>query len=191
MLVRALAHTLGADAVFVALHVAAARARTSGLVRWDNAAACTRGRCRPDGYGVCRLGNRDIGFFLEYDRGTERARDYAGKWAAYYAYRDSGRAAADYASFPTILVVTACSEEPVVRSARAAAAGRVPLPILVTTTGWVAGHPQGLLGPIWCTPESPQRRSWVPESAGTEACQRLPRRPAICFTERATVWGRR
>ena len=99
-LVRALAHTLGADAVFVALHLAARGSRGDGLVRWDNAAACVRGRCRPDGYGVCRLGGRDVGFFLEYDRGTERARDYAGKWAAYYAYRDSGRAARDYTSFP-------------------------------------------------------------------------------------------
>jgi hypothetical protein len=161
--VRALAHTLGADAVFVAVHVGLSDGRGNGLVRWDNAAACTRGRCRPDGYGVCRLDGRDVGFFVEYDRGTERARDYAGKWAAYYTYRDSGRAAHDYTSFPVILVVTAGSEEPVLRSARAAAMGRptAALPILVTTVGWIAGHPRGILGPIWRTPSSSARGYWL------------------------------
>ncbi len=168
-LARALAHTLGADAVFVALHVASRGGRGDGLVRWDNAAASARGRCRPDGYGVYRLGGRDVGFFLEYDRGTEKAAQYAGKWAAYYAYRDSGRAAQDYAAFPTILVVTAGSEEPVLRSARAAAVGRAAaLRILTTTTGWVAAHPQGMLGPIWRTPDSADRHFWVrgPNNSG-------------------------
>ncbi len=161
-LVRALTHTLGADAVFVALHLALSDGRGNGLVRWDNAAASMRGRCRPDGYGICRLDGQDLGFFLEYDRGTESARDYAAKWAAYYAYRDSGRAAADYASFPTILVVTAGPEERVLRSARAASVARPgsTLPILVTTTGWIAGHPQGIVGPIWRTPQDLARESW-------------------------------
>jgi Replication-relaxation/Winged helix-turn-helix DNA-binding len=162
-LLRALAHTLGADAVFVALHVALSRIPGDGLVRWDNAAASMRGRCRPDGYGVCRVGGRDVGFFLEYDRCTESARDYAAKWAGYYAYRDSGRAAADYASFPTILVVTAGPEERVLRSARAAAVGRPgsALPILLTTTGWIDWHPQGIVGPIWRTPNRSARGYWL------------------------------
>jgi hypothetical protein len=125
LLVRAVAHVLRADAVFVALHVALSdRRRGSGLVRWDNAAAAMRGRCRPDGYEACRLDDRDVGIFLEYDRGTESARDYAGKRAAYYAYRDSGRVARDHATFPTILVVTAGSDEPVLPRARAAAIAR-------------------------------------------------------------------
>jgi len=162
-LVRALTHTLGSDAVFVALHLALSEGRGNGLVRWDNAAASMRGRCRPDGYGICRLDGRDVGFFLEYDRGTENARDYAAKWAAYYAYRDSGRAAADYAGFPTILVVTAGPEERVLRSARAAALTRPAssLPILVTTTGWIEGHPEGIVGPIWRTPDSSARGFWL------------------------------
>jgi Replication-relaxation len=162
-LVRTMAHTLGADAVFVALHVALSKTAGNALVRWDNAAAAMRGRCRPDGYGVCRVGGRHIGFFLEYDRGTESARDYAAKWAAYYAYRDSGRAAADYASFPTILVVTGGSEERVLRSAGAGLVVRPAsaLPILATTTGWITGHAQGMLGPIWRTPDSSARRLWV------------------------------
>jgi hypothetical protein len=122
-----------------------------------------RGRCRPDGYGVCRIDGREVGFFLEYDRGTETARDYAGKWAAYYSYRDRGRAAEDYASFPTILVVTGGPEERVLRSARAASVARPTpaLPILVTTTSWIAGHPQGMLGPIWRSPNHLARGFWL------------------------------
>ena len=167
---RALAHTLGADAVFVALHLACARIRGGGLVRWDNAAACTRGRCRPDGYGVCRFDGQEVGFFVEYDRGTARARDYAGKWDAYYRYRDSGRAARDFTSFPTILVVTAGSEDLVMRTARAAAMGRATagLPILVTTTGWIAGHREGILGPVWRSPACADRRYRLRGSAAED-----------------------
>jgi hypothetical protein len=171
-LVRCLAHTLGADALFAAMHLVASRNSRGALVRWDNAAACARGWCRPDGYGVCRIGACEIGFFLEYDRGTQRARDYAGKWNAYYEYRDSGRAARDYASFPLILVVTVGSEQPVLRSARAAAVGRwsEPLPILCTTTGWIAAHPRGMLGPIWRTAWSGKRREWT--NAGQRVLER-------------------
>ena len=80
------AHTIGANAVFVAL------VRTSRLVRlrggrdaleeWRSAAACARMHCRPDGYGCYRRGESRFGFFVEYDRGTERGREYAAKLAA-------------------------------------------------------------------------------------------------------------
>jgi len=168
-LVRALAHTIGTDTVFVALHLAATETH-GGLVRWDNAAAALRGRCRPDGYAVWRLAARDVGVFVEYDRGTERASEYAGKWAAYYEFRDDRRASQDYTSFPTILVVTTASEEPILRSARAAAMGRpsAPLPILVTTTSRISSHPQGILGPIWRTPERPGRCALAPTASAAE-----------------------
>ena len=66
------------------------------------------------------------GFFLEYDRGTMSARDYAEKWAVYYDYRDSRAYELDYDGFPTILVVTTdnTAEERIARSARAASVGR-------------------------------------------------------------------
>ena len=47
-----------------------------------------------------------FGFFLEFDRGTEKPSEYAAKIAAYYYYRDRGAAAHEYAGFPTLLVVT-------------------------------------------------------------------------------------
>jgi len=52
---RHLQHTLGTNAVFVALASAAWRVRARGgddaLEEWRAAAACARGRFRPDGYG--------------------------------------------------------------------------------------------------------------------------------------------
>jgi hypothetical protein len=32
---------------------------------------------------------------------------------------------------------------------------------LVTTTGWIEGHPDGVFGPIWGTPDQPRRRRLV------------------------------
>ena len=78
------------------------------------------------------------GFFLEYDRGTMSARDYAEKWAVYYDYRDSRAYELDYNGFPTILVVTNGNpaEERIVRSVRAASIGRAtPLPCCSPATG--------------------------------------------------------
>jgi Replication-relaxation len=98
--------TLGADAVFAALARAARAQRNGGLVEWRNAAACAHGRVRPDGYGLVRLGRRDYGFFLEFDRGTMRPAALRAKFTAYHRYRASGRAVRDYDGFPTILVTT-------------------------------------------------------------------------------------
>ena len=48
-------HTLGENAFFVDLAAEAARVTSHGgdeaLVEWRSAAACARGRFRPDGYG--------------------------------------------------------------------------------------------------------------------------------------------
>ena len=81
------------------------RGGDDALEEWRSAAACARGGFRPDGYGCYRRDGVRYGFFLEYDRGTERAREYAAKLRAYYRYR-AGRADRDYAGFPALLVVT-------------------------------------------------------------------------------------
>jgi len=74
--IRHIQHTLGANAFFVDLAAAAMHVTSRGgdeaLVEWRSAAACARGRFRPDGYGCYRRGPWRFGFFLEYDRGTER-----------------------------------------------------------------------------------------------------------------------
>lgn len=166
-----LAHTIGADAMFVSLVCVAKKLAALGsddaLVEWRNAAACSRRYLRPDGYGLYRHAGRLYGFFLEYDRGTMSARDYHAKFAAYHGYMASGRFERDYDGFPTILVVTAgnSAEERIARAARAAAVGRGGrLPILLTCEWRIhaSRNPYGLLAPIWREPDAgfDERRLW-------------------------------
>lgn len=157
------AHTLGTDEVFLTLIRSCRRAGAGvALVEWRNAAACARGRVRPDGYGLLRRGGRLFGFFLEYDRGTMRSRDYGRKFGAYYHYRERGLYARDYEGFPTILVVTIpAAEARIAKAARKAEIGRVPpLPILLTTRDLLDRDPLGMLGPVWRTPTGVERRQW-------------------------------
>jgi len=164
---RHLAHTLGANEVFVAFVLAARRMTARGgdeaLEEWRSAAACARGRFRPDGYGCYRRGGSRFGFFLEFDRGTEKPREYAAKLATYYRYRDSGTAARDFKGFPTLLVVTtsAAAEARFANQAYLAQQrhGGAPLLIFLTTTTRIQACPEGVLGPIWRSSAEP----WVDE----------------------------
>jgi hypothetical protein len=120
---------------------------------------------------VYRCDRAHYGFFVEYDRGTERAREYAAKLESYYRYRDSGASARDYAGFPTILVVTtrAAAEARFAHVAYLAwdRRGGKALPILLTTTQLIQQSAHGILGPIWRTAGSmsshePVRGFWLP-----------------------------
>jgi hypothetical protein len=178
-LLRTLAHTLGVNGVFIAFAMAADTARRHGgtdqLAEWRGAAACERRRCKPDGYGAYVRNGVSCGFFLEYDRGTESARKYAAKLRGYYWYRDSGHAARDYDGFPTLLFVTTDpkAEDRIAEQACHAwfVQGTEPLPMLITTTGRISGHAEGILGPIWRTPAPPTtssasgRQYWLPRGA--------------------------
>jgi hypothetical protein len=157
-MLRHLEHTLGVNQFFVDLVVGARRVTPSGLgdealVEWRSAAACARGGCRPDGFGCYQRGPDRFGFFLEYDRGTERAREYAAKLDAYYRYRDSGAAAQDYAGFPTVLILatTTRAEDELAHQAYLAADrhGDVAVPLLLTTLERVQQVPYGVLGSVW------------------------------------------
>jgi hypothetical protein len=147
-LVRHLTHTLGADEVFATIARVVRRIPGGALVEWQNAAACAHGRLRPDGYGVIRLGKREYGFFLEFDRGTVRSAALRAKFANYLRYRASARAAREYDGFPCLLVVT---ENPAAeRRCMAALArvvdGQIEPAVLFTTTALLA---QGLSMAIW------------------------------------------
>jgi hypothetical protein len=148
-------HTVGADAVFGVLARAARSQRDCALVEWRNAAACAHGRLRPDGYGVLRLGQRDYGFFLEFDRGTVRPAPLRVKFTAYHRYLASARAARDFDGPPSILVVTAgpAAEDRVVDAVLAAEVGQPRrLPLLVTTVDFLIAADGGPFDPIWRVP---------------------------------------
>ena len=141
------------------------------LVEWRSAAACARDRFRPDGYGCYRRGPAQFGFFLEYDRRTERAREYAAKLDAYYRHRDSGGVARDYSGFPTLLFVSTReqAEDEFAHQAYLAALqfGGSALPIRLTNRHQRSQYADGLLGPVWRVPapdgnSSQARVYWLP-----------------------------
>jgi hypothetical protein len=195
-LLASLAHTLGADAIFVSLVCTAkklaALGSDDGLVEWRNAAACSRGHLRPDGYGLYRHAGQLYGFFLEYDRGTMSARDYLAKFAAYHEYRASGRFEREYQGFPTVLVVTSDSsaEERIARAVRAATVGRGPaLPLLLTSEWRLADprNPYGLLGQVWREPDAAlrDRRFWPLHPSDSLVILASGRYPSPCEVQRA------
>lgn len=162
-LLATLAHTLGTDEVFLALFRSCRRTGPgTALVEWRNAVACARGRVRPDGYGLVRRGGRLFGFFLEYDRGTMRHRDYGRKFGAYHRYRERGLYANDYEGFPAILMVTVTAAEGrIAEAAIATHVGRgIHLPILLTTRERLDREPLGILGPVWRATMDAARRHW-------------------------------
>jgi Replication-relaxation len=170
-----LAHTVGANSVFVAFAAAARLVRQSGgddaLEVWRSAAAAGRGGFRPDGYGCYRRAGTTYGFFLEYDRGTERAAEYASKLATYYRYHDRGSARTEFHGFPTLLFITTrpSAEERFAREAErlAARTPSAPLNVLLTTTALAGSHAEGILGDIWIGPDAwtaptpPRRQYWL------------------------------
>jgi hypothetical protein len=139
------------------------------LEEWRSAAACARGRFRPDGYGCYRRGDLRFGFFLEYDRGTERAGQYAAKLAAYYRYRDSGAFRRDYASFPALLIVTSSERAEQLLAAQASVSHAqrgdpLPLVVFLTTTARIDACPEGPLGSIWRSPAGARRTFLAPQA---------------------------
>jgi hypothetical protein len=148
-------HTLGADAFMALLaRVAAGHPAGAQLVEWRAAAACAHGRCRPDAYGLLRLGQKLHGFFLEFDRGTMRADRLRAKFAAYHPYRASVHASRSFVGFPLLLVVTtgAGAERRLARTLRATDMGQgQPLSALLTTTNFLESTRYGPLDAVWRT----------------------------------------
>jgi hypothetical protein len=156
--------------VFVRLCETARRHSSIGpaeaLDEWQSPAESSRRGLYPDGYGMYRRGGKLHGFFLEYDRGSEKPAQYLKKFGAYYDFRDTGRFEQDYAGVPTILVVTTgnAAENRIARAAQAASVGRTcPLRILLTTEWRAKRDPEGYLGRVWRTPSGSfdQRCRWL------------------------------
>jgi Replication-relaxation len=99
-----LAHLVGVNGVFATLiRVRPPRASSGrhkggpggpgGVVRSERRCADHWGRLvRPDGYGRWREGDREVEFFLEYDRGTEPLERLTGKLHAYSQLAHATRA---------------------------------------------------------------------------------------------------
>jgi hypothetical protein len=161
-----LEHTIGADAFMALLaRAAATHPGGGGLVEWRAATVCGYGRCRPDGYGLLRLGHKQHGFFLEFDRGTMREDRLRAKFIGYHRYRSSRRASRSFAGFPSLLIVTLgpAAQQRLARAIRAADMGQgEPLSALLTTTSLLESTRYGPLGAAWRTVAGTiRRRVWA------------------------------
>lgn len=169
-LLHNLAHTLGADALVVALATALATgrdgrpaARRAALTRWRGAAGSVRGLLRPDASGRVErvVGGEARAFLLEFDRAHEREGPLLAKWRQYYRFYGDGIAAGRYhidypADPPWLLVVTTdpAMEAVLARTiCDARAPGEPPLAALLTTTTRI-GAAGGPLGRIWRRPDA-------------------------------------
>jgi hypothetical protein len=166
-LLKNLEHTIGVNRFFAYMSESARKLADAGgddaFMEWRPAAACARGGVRPDGYGVYHRDGKLFGFFLEYDRGTEKGRVYRAKFAGYHDYRASRAFEREFEGFPTILVVTTGPgpEERIARAIGAVGVGRKPeLPVLLTTVGRMEATEAGLSAPIWREPGTRARRPW-------------------------------
>jgi hypothetical protein len=136
-------------------------------VIWRRAAASTRAAPHAHSYIGVEVGPRALGFLLEFDRGVRSGRDYRKKFAAYTRYAETGRLADDYQGPLVVLVVTTGpgAEERIAKAICAVSTKSAPLAFRLTTTGWIQGHDQGVMGPIWRTPvRTEQRRCLIEPS---------------------------
>jgi hypothetical protein len=170
-LLSTLAHTRGADDIFVRLYrQARAHGCRDATKRWWSGKRCRlqsspseTGWIRrvPTRYALRRLLPGVRPWHDERARLLQEVR-------AYYRYGVTRRFERDYNSYPTILVVTLdnAAEERIARVARATAVGQPgELPVLLTCQWRIddVTNSDGLLNPIWREPNSDfdNRRHWV------------------------------
>jgi predicted transcriptional regulator len=177
VLFRHLEHTAGIYGFFASLSQAASLERLQGhdhrLLWWETGVACERRyrdhdrwhNLRPDAFAEYQAGERQIRFWLEWDRGTMSSRDLAVKFQTYEHAVDSREWFKQEAVLPFLLVVTAHpgQEKRLGRIATITLTDTCKLIIRTTTLTRV--HEQGLLGPIW--------DQVLPQSEGTVL---MPRR---------------
>ena len=165
-LLRQFEHTVGANSFFVAC-LAAGKPDGPRLVAWRNAIEAAlrfesggvRRSLRPDGAGDVTQEGLTHGFFLEWDRGTERIAVLLEKLDRYeWYYRALG---AVPASAPELLIVTPSPHREnviwqAVDTVIAAASGRER--VLTTVASLIAQR--GPYAPIWRSGMSSARRFW-------------------------------
>jgi hypothetical protein len=119
----------------------------AALVVWWSERRCADhwGRLvRPDGYGRWREDDREVDFFLEYDRGTEPLDRLAAKLAGYQQLADATRIAT-----PVLFWLPNTGREATVRQALAGQTRWASVPFLVATASPALGR-------------SPAEQVWLP-----------------------------
>jgi hypothetical protein len=144
-----LAHTVGVNGFFTALHAAARQHRAQGarLAAWWSERQC-RERwepiVRPDGYGRWHEDAREVDFFLEYDRGTEPLDRLTAKLAGYQKL-----ATVTQVPTPVLFWLPTSGREASVRQALTDEPLWAAMPFLVATASPTLGR-------------SPAEQAWLP-----------------------------
>ena len=150
---RKLTHLIGTNQFFIDLHAHTRTDPHARLRRWWSeqhaTAAYALAEIRPDGHGVWQAGDRDVGFFLEHDNGTEPLGTVLRKLRRYAHLAEFGP------RYPVLLHVPSRRREANLLHALAG----VPTPMPVAT-GVHGEHPAG---PSWTLAADPRLRRWLHE----------------------------
>ncbi|MET7970831.1 replication-relaxation family protein [Micromonospora sp. NPDC005305] len=150
---RKLAHLLGTNQLFVDLVAHARGHQDVRLARWWSeqhaTAAYAIAGIRPDAHGVWCVGDRQVGFFLEHDNGTESLAVVLRKLRGYERLAQFGP------RYPVLLRVPSRRREANLQRALAGVPTIMPI-----ATGLHDEHPAG---PAWALASDPGPRRWLHE----------------------------
>ena len=159
-------HTAGVYSFFAHLAQAARQQPDQALCWWETGVQCERRyrvneqwyNLRPDALAAYTTGQRQLLFWLEWDRGTMNVRDLTVKFTAYAHYLASREWGRDHPSVPMLVCVTPdiAQEQRIVRVAQATLAQMQGFVLSTTTAPFLAEY--GPLAAIWL-PVLPQHQS--------------------------------
>jgi hypothetical protein len=148
-----LRHLLGTNQLFVDLIAYARTDPHAALLRWWSeqhaTAAYAFADIHPDGHGIWRAGDRDVGFFLEHDNGTEPLSTVLAKLRGYQRLAEFGP------RYPVLLRVPSRRREANLLRALDGVPTLMPI-----ATGVHDEHPAG---PAWTLAADPGLRRWLHE----------------------------
>jgi Replication-relaxation len=144
-----LGHLVGVNEFFATLIATARQRRSQGawLAAWWSERRCADrwgSIVRPDGYGRWRQHDREVNFFLEYDRGTEPLNRLTAKLSAYGQLADASQIPT-----PVLLWLPSSGREASVREALAGEPRWARVRFVVATASPALGH-------------GPAEQAWLP-----------------------------
>jgi len=150
-------HTAGIYGFFARLMQSARRETGNALCWWETGALCERRyqvngewyNLRPDALAEYRVGQEQVRFWLEWDRGTMNVRDLSIKFTSYAHYIASREWVRESSSLPRLFCITLdiAQERRIQRVAQARLMQTSGLVVWTTTA--VLLNEYGPLAPIW------------------------------------------
>lgn len=142
-----LAHTRGANQVFIDLLAHARTHPDTQLARWwgpARTAAAVGQRVHPDGHGIWAEHDQKVGFWLEYDTGTEPLARLVAKLDPYARLHAAG--GPDY---PVLFHLPGPGREAHLHDQLATRPQRPGVTVATTTPATVTTSPDGVTGSVW------------------------------------------